>query len=89
MASRVGAITEQEILEALAASAAGSAPSEAKTMNELADDAGVTPLKVQRALKHYQKQGRLAAHRVQRAAIDGTLRWVPAYTILPAKRKSA
>ena len=80
-------ITEAEILNALAAAASGNAPSEAKTMTELQDETGVSPLKVQRALKEYQKQGRLAAHRVQRAAIDGTLRWVPAYTILPAKRK--
>lgn len=85
-ANSVAAITEAEILEALANAAAGSAPSEAKTMTELADEAGVTSLKVQRALKHYQKQGRLASHRVQREAIDGTFRWVPAYTILPAKK---
>ena len=85
--SGVAAITETEILEALATAAAGSAPGEAKTSAELAEAHSLTPQKVNRALKHYQKLGRLRHHRVQREAIDGTMRWVAAYTILPAKRK--
>jgi DNA-binding Lrp family transcriptional regulator len=78
-------ITEAELLNALAAAAPGKAPREAKTLTELSEETEVSPLKVQRALKEYQKQGRLVAHRVQRMAIDGTQRQVPAYTILPKK----
>lgn len=86
MATNSLAITQTEILEALAAAAAGDAPNEARTLQELAESTGVTSLKVRRALLEYQKQGRLANHRVQRLAIDGTQRWVAAYTILPAKK---
>lgn len=85
MASNAIAITQAEILNALAAAATGDAPNEARTLAELSESTGVTALKVQRALKEYQKQGRLANHRVQRLAIDGTQRWVAAYSILPEK----
>ena len=76
-------ITENELLDALAKAASGSAPENARTVQELASTAGVSTAKVLRTLKTFQAQGRLAVHRVPRARMDGVVQPVPAYSILP------
>lgn len=79
-------VTESELLDALAKAAGGSAPEDARTMQELADAAGCSRRKVQDTLRMFQTQGRLRVHRVRRTRLDGVVQPVPAYTILPAKR---
>ena len=83
----VARITESEILEELAKHAAGDAPEDAKTKNELAVAAGVSAQTVVNKLRLFKMQGRLRVHRVMREKIDGNMQPVPAYTILPAKKK--
>lgn len=79
-------ITEAELLDALASAARGDAPEEARTTQELADEAGVPARKVNAALRALHRQGRLVSHRVIRVGVDGRLAPVPAYTILPVKK---
>lgn len=79
-------VNEAELLDALAKAAAGSAPEDARTVQELAAAAGVSKGKVADTLRLFQAQGRLGIHRVPRARLDGQVQPVPAYTILPAKK---
>ena len=72
-------ITEAELLDALAT--AGAEPSDAKTVQELADDAGLSQPRVRKALRLLHRAGRLGIHRVQRADLSGRVQLVPAYTI--------
>jgi DNA-binding Lrp family transcriptional regulator len=86
MASRVR-VSENELLEELAKYAAGDAPEDAMTKQELAVAAGVSPQTVINRLRVLQRQGRVRVHRVVREKLDGHSQPVPAYTILPAKGK--
>ena len=82
-------ITEAEILDALATAAQerGQGPKDARTVEQLAQTTNQRPEKVRAALGHLKKAGRLLVHRVPQERLDGSVRVVPAYTILPAKRK--
>lgn len=80
-------ITESEIMAALAAAAAGDAPDEARTSQEMATAAGVSVRHVVAALKLFQAQGRLHVHRVMRMALDGRRATVAGYTITPAAKR--
>lgn len=80
------AITQTEILEALAAIGPGNGPEEAKTVAELCEITGTTEPTIRKALLLFRKGGRLGVHRVLRQALDGSMRPVPGYTILPAKK---
>lgn len=86
MATSRVAITEAELLDAIAEKAGKQGPDEARTVQELCEATGMKHVRVLAALKVFGKQGRLIVHRVHRAAIDGTLRPVPAYTVAPKKR---
>ena len=79
------AITESELLEALAHS---QQPGEdgARTVQEMVADTGLVEQRIHKALKAFQTQGRLTVYRVRRTAIDGSLRVVPAYSISKKKK---
>jgi hypothetical protein len=77
------AITQNELIEELARYAAGDAPENAKTVQELALAANVSDGVVHKRLKILQRLGRLRVHYVVRERIDGRRQSVPAYTILP------
>lgn len=79
-------ITESEVLSALA-DAIGHGETDAQTVEDLMDSTGLSRQSVRRALHHYQKQGRLAVHKVLRPAIDGRQCYRPGYTILPVKKR--
>lgn len=80
-------IAESELLDALAKAAGGTAPEDALTVMEMAEQAGVSRGKVADTLRIFQRQGRLRVHRVRRQRLDGQTQPVPAYTILPAKKR--
>lgn len=79
-------ITESELLDELLRTMP-VAPKEAKTVRQLADQHNWSPERVKRALGRIAMRDRLGVHRVQRKRIDGLPGWVPAYTILPERRK--
>lgn len=79
-------ITESEILDTLA-KAAGPGPKNARTVRELEAKMGISHQLIRKALRVFQRGGRLAVHRAYRLALDGSYRHVPAYTILPQKKK--
>lgn len=85
-------VSEQDLLDALAASIQGHAPADAKTTSELVDETGIARTTLVEALRALHKQGRLVPHQVKRMGFDGKLKPVPAYTILPppkaAKKKA-
>lgn len=85
MGSSVNAITEAELLEALATSRRD--PAGAKTIREMMRETGFGKTKVVLGLRLLWEAGRVRVHQVQRASLDGKTRPVPAYTLLPAKRK--
>ncbi len=78
-------ITYDELVSALAK--AYAAPTEAQTVNELVASTGWPIKKVRDAIGRLAVSDRIEVHQVQRRQIDGSLRRVPAYTILPAKSK--
>jgi len=80
-------ITRGELLEALARAAPGAGPSKARTVVEMVRETKMSETHIRRALKAHQEHGRLRVHRVIRPALDGRQCVVPAYTILPTKRK--
>lgn len=86
MASRVE-ITTAEILDALAVSRRPNDPEGAKTIQELMRETGFEKTKVTSGVRRLWLRGRVVVHQVLRAGMDGKMRPVPAYTILPAKRK--
>lgn len=79
-------ITEQELLDALAASVTVT-PDEARTAEELVAHTGMTLGKVRKALHLYAAQGRLQVHQKLKPGIDGRQISRPAYTIKPAGKK--
>ena len=80
-------ITQDEILDALASAFTSDAPEAAKTVQELAIEAGKGIETVRRGLQIFQRDGRLRAYRVKRVAIDGRNRPTTAYVVLPKRRK--
>lgn len=80
------AITESELLDALAASAHEAGPEHARTIRELSAATNIVERRVRNALRVLQAAGRLQVHRVTRTALDGRAATVPAYTILPAAK---
>lgn len=78
------AITEAELLDALAAAVHDNAPAEARTARELADELGVALHRVNEALRALHRQGRVVPHRVYRIGVDGRNTPVPAYTVRAA-----
>lgn len=80
------AITEAELLDALAASNCGEGPDGARTSQEMARDTQLPLSQVQKALRLLHANGQLVPHRVTRVGIDGRAARVPAYTILPPKK---
>jgi len=83
----VETITQDEILDALASAFTSDAPENAKTAQELAEEAGKSLNSIRRGLQIFQRAGRLRAYRVKRPAIDGTSRPTTAYVVLAKKRK--
>ena len=81
------AITEQELIAALAEAARGSAPEDARTPAQFAASANVPLSRVMKTLRALHAQGRVVSHRIPHTGIDGRSMMVPAYTILPAKAK--
>lgn len=79
-------VTEADLLDALAAASKGTAPSDARTAQEMADAAGITAPRVRKALRQLQAQGRLATHHVRRLDLSGRPQTLPGYTILPVKK---
>lgn len=82
----VNSITEAEILDAIAATARGSGPKEARTLTEIAEASGMGDKRVRRALKQLKAQGRLVRHVVMRPRLDDTLFPCSAFTIKPKGR---
>ena len=78
-------ITQQELLDALAT--ANVAPSEARTVAELVTLIGWPALRIREAIGKLAMQDRISVHQVKRMRISGLSCSVPAYAILPAKRK--
>lgn len=79
-------ITEQDIHDALAASVAGNAPENARTLAEIQSMVAVGEKRLRRALGAIQAEGRLVVHKVMRRSLDGRPILVPAYTIIGKKR---
>ena len=84
MASAV-TITQAELLDALIDATKNPSPENARTVEEIADETGLSVPLIRRALGQYAKAGRLAVFRAQRAYIDGRRGTKPAYAILPAE----
>lgn len=80
-------ITESEVLDAIAHASRGSAPADARTVDELVQATGRPVSAIRRGLKALHLQGRLGIHQVDRTRIDGRRCLSPAYTVLPAKRR--
>lgn len=80
-------ITQSEILETLAAALKSDAPEDARTIRELMRETGEDRSKITEALRALHEEGRLRSYQVKREGFDGKMRPVPAYTILPAKKK--
>lgn len=77
-------VTEADLLEALVT--ASTAPEDARTVQELMAETGLSKFRVRAALIALKAAGRLRAHQVTREALDGRQRVAPAYTILPKAR---
>lgn len=77
------AITEAELLDALAAARPTATESDAQTVEEMRSTLHVSEKTVRRALAEMKRQGRLRVHRVYREGLDGRNCFVSAYTILP------
>ena len=82
-------ITQSDLLDALAAASTGSAPEDARTLTELAAEAGISKERARKGLHALQLQRRLVVHRVPRLDLAGRAALLPAYTILPAKKARA
>jgi hypothetical protein len=80
-------ITEAELLDALAEANVGDGPEDARTLNELIAEHGIARDRMLAALHVCRSQGRLVVHQVSRETLLGRRTRVPAYTILPAKKK--
>lgn len=81
-------ITESEILSELdGALSVSTGPKEAKTTDEIRQAKGWSTDKTLLALRALGKQGRLMVHQVQRESIDKRMQWVPAYTVIPKKKR--
>ena len=76
-------ITEAELLEALAAAQPNAGPEDAMSTQEMAEAVGVSVKMMLKALHQMQKEQRLHVHKGHRLSIDGKMRLVPLYTILP------
>jgi hypothetical protein len=81
------AITEGELLDALAHAMPGKGPDDAKTLREIAQASGLDERKVRTALQQLQVQGRLQTHKIQRARLNGHPMTYTGFTILPAKKR--
>lgn len=80
-------ITQNELLEALAAAVPSGGPADARTVGEMSAETGLQEFKIRQALKILLTQQRLTAHRVHRDSIDGRKMSVPAYTIAPVRKR--
>ena len=80
-------ITERELLDAIALASRGDAPEDARTVAELCEETGRRGEAVRQALRKLQAQGRLVLHHREARNIAGRRVSLPAYTVLPAKRK--
>lgn len=77
-------VTQAEIIAEL--EQVGTAPTDARTTQELAEATGFSRAKVQQDLGKLHRAGRLLVHRVVRRKLDGKSQIVPAYTIAPKKK---
>jgi hypothetical protein len=80
------AITETELLDALAAAAPSKGPSNALTLKELARQTRLDERKVRVALEQFAAEGRLQRHKIQRERLNGTPMTYVGFTIAPAKK---
>lgn len=74
-------ITEADLLDALAT--ASTAPEDARTVQQMAAEMGLSAWRVQSCLRALHAQGRLVMYKVPHVGIDGRRGKVPAYTIRP------
>ena len=80
-------ITEADLFEALYAAAGGTAPPEARTMEEIRRDTGIGEKRLRRAMKKLRDAGRLQVHDIMRRDLANRRIVVPGYTISPAKKR--
>lgn len=80
MAQRVS-MTADQILAEIEKAAKVRDPADAKTAKELRAATGLSRDRITTYLHLLKREGRLAVHRVKREALDGSLKWYPAYTI--------
>jgi hypothetical protein len=78
-------ITESEVFAAL--EIAGTAPKDARTVEQLVAKTGRRHEAVRAALRRINAQGRLVVHHTASRDIAGRNCTIPAYTITSAKRK--
>jgi DNA-binding transcriptional regulator YhcF (GntR family) len=72
-----------DLMEALAT--ANTAPKDARTAQQMADELGVPRCTVAKALRALGQQKRVTCHRVPLVGVDGRNVMVPAYVILPPR----
>ena len=84
-------VTTNELLDALRAAApvTGATPKDAYSMTELAAATGWGRARISQQLAALKTAGRLEIVNVQREAIDGLMRQLPVYRILPVQKKKA
>lgn len=80
MAQRVS-LTADQILAEIEKAARVRDPDDAKTAIELQKATGLSRDRISKYLHLLKDAGRLQVHRVKREALDGSLKWYPAYTV--------
>lgn len=73
----------EDLVAALSELATKQQVTDGLTSIEWMDVTGWTPGRINKTLRLLHRAGRLRGSRVQRAAIDGSMRWVSAYAIVP------
>lgn len=87
MASSVS-ITTTEILDAIqAAQVETKNPDGALTVQEMVQATGYTRRKIEETLARIKAEGRLRRYHVKRERLDGVMRGVPAYAVVPKRKR--
>lgn len=80
MAKRIS-LTADQIVAEIERAARVKDPADAKTADELRRATGLSRDRISKYLHLLKDAGRLQVHRVKREALDGSLKWYPAYTV--------
>ena len=75
------AITQDDLLQALADAMTSAGPDDAKTFAELEDAHGIGSSRLRKLLRRLHQQGRLEVINVKRPSLSGVLQPIPAYRI--------